>query len=154
MMMSHRWIVLGLSALANGVLASDSRVLALTEGKHDDGRTIRLDKTVACPPGRTYALWTTDDGVHSFFVPASRVGSGPGDEYTILFNPAADPEGLSQGTKGARILAASPGRFFAFEWIAFSGDTSLGRNAPPSAPASVRNESPPPTCAREKVGAR
>lgn len=144
-MMSHRWIVLGLSALANGVLGSDSRLLALTQGKEDAGRTVRLERTAACSPERAYALWSTDEGVHSFFAPASHVGSGPGDEYTILFNPAADPEGLSQGTKGARILAASPGRFFAFEWIAFSGDASLGRNAPPSAPASVRNESPLPT---------
>jgi uncharacterized protein YndB with AHSA1/START domain len=145
MMMSHRWVLLGLSALANATLAADSRLLALTQGKQDGGRTVKLERTVACSPERAYALWSTDEGVRSFFAPASRIGRGPGDEYTIVFNPAGDPEGLSQGTKGARILAASPGLFFAFEWIAFSGDASLGSSAPPIAPASVRNESPLPT---------
>ena len=46
---------------------------------------------------------------------------------------------------GARILASVPGRFFAFEWITFAGDASLGRNAPPIAAPDVRNESPVPT---------
>ncbi len=143
--MRHRWIMLVLSALAGGAVASDSHLLALTRGKIDDGRTIRLDKSVACSPARTYALWSTDEGVRTFFAPASRIGRAAGEEYTILFAPGADPEGLSHGTKGARILAASPPAFYAFEWIAFAGDASLGRNAPPVAPLSVRNESPPPT---------
>jgi len=143
--MHHRWIYLALSALANGALASDSAVLALTHGKEDGGRTIRLEKTVACSPARTYAMWSTDEGVRAFFAPASRIGQATGDEYTIMFAPAADPDGLSHGTKGARILAASPNRFLAFEWIAFAGDASLGRNAPPIAPPALRNESPPPT---------
>src|SRR6185295_6021201 len=84
---------------------SDSQLLRLTQGKHDSGRTIRLQKTVACTPDRTYQLWSTDDGVRSFFAPASRIGRGAGDEYRILFSPDKDPEGLSHGTKGARILA-------------------------------------------------
>jgi len=143
--MKHRWFFLALVALAQVALASDSRVLALTAGKHDNGNTIRLEKTVACSPARTYAMWSTDDGVRSFFAPASRIGRGAGEEYTILFSPAADPQGLAHGTKGARILAASPGRFLAFEWITFAGDASLGRNAPPIAPPPVRNELPLPT---------
>lgn len=125
--------------------ASDSRLLGLIEGKRDDGRTIRLEQTVACSPQRTYALWSTDDGVRTFFAPGSRIGRGAGDEYTILFSPADDPQGLSHGTRGARILAMSPGRFLAFEWITFAGDASLGPNAPPPAPPQVRNESPLPT---------
>src|SRR6185436_19323027 len=107
--------------------------------------TIRLEKMVACTPQRAFALWSTDDGVQAFFAPASRIGRAAGDEYTILFSPAADPQGLSHGTKGARILAMSPGRFLAFEWITFAGDATLGRNAPPVAAASIRNESPLPT---------
>jgi hypothetical protein len=56
-----------------------------------------------------------------------------------------DPQGLSHGTKGARILALAPGRFLAFEWITFAGDASLGANAPPVAKPELRNESPLPT---------
>jgi uncharacterized protein YndB with AHSA1/START domain len=143
--MNHRWVLLGMSALANVALATDSQLLALTQGKRDGGNTIRLEKDVSCSPARTFALWSTDDGVRTFLAPASRIGRGAGEEYTILFAPAADPQGLAHGTKGARILASAPGRFLAFEWITFAGDSSLGDNAPPIAPASTRNESPPPT---------
>jgi uncharacterized protein YndB with AHSA1/START domain len=142
---NHCWVLLGLSALANGALASDSRVLALAQGKQDTGRTIKLEKTVSCAPARTYAMWATDEGVRTFFAPASRIGRDAGDEYTILFAPAADPEGLSHGTKGARILVAAPSKLLAFEWIVFAGDATLGRNAPPVAPMAMRNETPLPT---------
>ena len=124
---------------------SDSRLLGLTQGKHDDGRTIRLEKTVACTPARTFALWSTDEGVRTFFAPGSRIGRGAGDEYTILFKPVDDPQGLSHGTNGARILASVPGRFLAFEWITFAGDASLGPNGPPLAAPHIRNELPLPT---------
>jgi hypothetical protein len=90
-------------------------------------------------------LWSTDEGVRAFFAPASRIGRGAGDEYTILFSPVNDPQGLSHGTNGARILASTPGRFLAFEWITFAGDPSLGPNGPPVAPPHVRNASPLPT---------
>ena len=70
--MNHRWVLLGLSALAGGALASDSRLIALTQGKQDTGRTIKLEKTVSCSPARTYAMWATDEGVRAFFAPASR----------------------------------------------------------------------------------
>jgi uncharacterized protein YndB with AHSA1/START domain len=128
-----------------GAGASESRVLELTQGKQDNGRTIRLETIVACPPERTFALWSTNEGVRTFFAPAGHIGRGMGDEYTILFSPARDPEGLSHGTKGARIIASVPGRFLAFEWITFAGDSSLGPNGPPVAALLVRNESPLPT---------
>jgi uncharacterized protein YndB with AHSA1/START domain len=140
-------IVLFVTAMSVGAAsaAPESRLLGLTQGKSDAGRTIRLERQVACTPQRTFALWSTDDGVRTFFAPAAHIGQGVGDEYRILFSPDADPEGLSHGTKGARILASSPGQFLAFEWITFAGDASLGPNAPPVAPADVRNESPLPT---------
>ncbi len=133
------------AAMAQAAGESDSQLLRLTAGKHDGGRTIRLERTVACTPDRTFALWSTDEGVRTFFAPSSRIGRGAGEEYTILFKPVDDPQGLSHGTKGARVLASVPGRFLAFEWITFAGDASLGRNAPPLAPPEVRNESPLPT---------
>ena len=133
------------AASAQAVAESDSRLLALVQGKHDGGRTIRLEKTVACTPARTFALWSTDDGVQTFLAPGSHIGRGADDEYTVLFKPDDDPQGLAHGTKGARILASAPGRFLAFEWITFAGDASLGRNAPPLAAPDIRNESPLPT---------
>ena len=117
--MNMRRTLCGLAAcafIANAwsAVASESRVLELTQGKKDSGHTIRIEKSIACTPQRTFALWSTDEGVQAFFAPASRIGRAAGDEYTILFSPAADPEGLSHGTKGARILAKSPDRFLAF----------------------------------------
>jgi len=124
---------------------SDSQLLQLMHGKQDNGRTIRLQKIVVCTPERTFLLWSTSDGVRSFFAPSSRIGRGVGDEYRILCRPADDPEGFAHGTKGARILATSPGRFLAFEWITFAEDASLGPNGPPVAAPEILNESPLPT---------
>src|SRR6185295_14034251 len=39
----------------------------------------------------------------------------------------------------------TPGRLVVFEWIAFAGDSTLGKNAPPIAPPSLRAPRPLPT---------
>lgn len=117
----------------------------LMEGKAKTSRTIELEAMVDAPPSEVYALWSTREGVKKFFSPDAQIGTAEGEPYTIIFAPDADPKGLSHGTRGARILKMNPGKFLAFEWITFAGDTLLGKNAPPYAPANQRNMNPLPT---------
>lgn len=132
-----------LAAAATPALAAHDATLMAGKAWTKQSITLRAD--VACTPAEAYALWTTAEGVKRFFAPAARIEARPGGEYTILFSPAKDPEGLSHGTKGARVLRAVPGRELSFEWITFAGDALLGANAPPVAPRSMRDTSPLPT---------
>ena len=106
----------------------------LMKGKIKTKHTIELEKIVNAPPPEVFKLWTSADGVKKFFAPDAHIGTRPGDEYTILFFPKEDPEGLVHGTKGARILEFVPDKKLAFEWVTFAGDNLKGRNAPPYAP--------------------
>ena len=108
-------------------------------------RTVVLQAETQCSPDEAYALWSTSEGVKRFFAPTARIDLRPGGEYTILFFPEKDPDGLSHGTKGARVLKTVPGQSLSFEWITFAGDANLGRNAPPPAPRSLRDVTPLPT---------
>lgn len=118
---------------------------SLMEGKVKTGRSVVLEAETQCSSDDAYALWSTSEGAKRFFAPAARIDARPGGEYTILFLPEKDPDGLSHGTKGARVLKAIPGKSLAFEWITFAGDGALGRNAPPLAPRSLRDAVPLPT---------
>src|SRR5204862_7467491 len=61
-----------------------------TKTKH----TIELEKIVNAPPAEVFKLWTSAEGVKKFFAPGAHIGTKPGVEYTILFFPKEDPEGL------------------------------------------------------------
>ncbi|HSS21533.1 MAG TPA: SRPBCC domain-containing protein [Pyrinomonadaceae bacterium] len=117
----------------------------LFEGRQKTNHTVSVDAVIDATPQAVYRLWTTADGVKKFFAPAARIGATAGAEYTIVFSPDRDPQGLLFGTKGARILALSPGNKISFEWITFAGDPSQGKDGPPFVPADIRNVSPLPT---------
>jgi uncharacterized protein YndB with AHSA1/START domain len=98
----------------------------LMAGKVQTDHTIRLEKTVDLPPDRAFEMWATEAGVRSFYAPAAHIDPRVGGRYEILFAPDKDPQGLSHGTTGARILKYEPGRSLWFEWIAFAADANLG----------------------------
>jgi uncharacterized protein YndB with AHSA1/START domain len=114
---------------------------ALMEGKKTTDRTIHLDTFVDLSPSEVFQLWTSADGVKTFFAADGRIDARPGGCDTIIFFPSEDPEGHSHGTKGARVLEHVPNRKLAFDWITFAGDEILGHNAPPA----ERNVKPLPT---------
>jgi uncharacterized protein YndB with AHSA1/START domain len=118
---------------------------ALMAGKEKTDRTIRYEVIADVTPDEVYRMWTTPEGVRRFFAPAARIDARPGGRYEILFAPNKDPEGLSHGTTGARVLRAEPGKLLAFEWITFAGDTDLGEKGPPMASPEMRNARPLPT---------
>jgi hypothetical protein len=141
-------LILSASLLAASAMASaaeSSRLLALAGGKADTGNTITLSQDVQCGADRSYAMWSTEAGVKSFFAPDARIGTELGGDYNVIFFPADDPAGVRHGTAGARVLARDPGHFLAFEWVVFAGDTAKGRNAPPYADESLRRPNPLPT---------
>ena len=117
----------------------------LMRGKVKAEKTIRLEKMVNASPDELFQLWTTDVGVRAFFAPAARIDPKVGGAYTIIFNPAADPNGDSFGTNGARILEFQrPGKL-SFEWITFTDVAKPVAGGPPAIAASVRNARPIPT---------
>lgn len=149
--MSARWATLAvlLAWLSPSVAGaqpsvSESRLAGRLPGKADTGRSVRLEADVACPPARAYALWATSDGAQSFFAPRARIGA-VGGPYEVMFFPDDDPDGRVHGTRGAHVLAAEPGRFYAFEWVVFAGDDRRGNNAPPYAEAALRLPATLPT---------
>lgn len=143
---------IALSASA-AVLLLGAAVMAdedLMAGKVDTGRTITLEATVDAPPPAVFALWTTEQGIQSFFAPKAVIDPRVGGRYEIAFFPQFDPDGESAGTKGARILRFERDRALSFEWFTFvSSDLSAvappGAAGPPLVPAAVRNVRPIPT---------
>jgi len=79
-------------------------------------RQIRVAVTVAATPEQVWPLWTTDQGVRSFFAPGSHIELRVDGAYEIFFDPAA-PAGL-RGADGMRLLAVEPNRRLAFTWNA------------------------------------
>jgi hypothetical protein len=110
-------------SVTDGLAAAPSRLARTLPGKVDTGRSIALSADVTCAPRAAYDLWATTDGVAKFFAPKSEIGA-VGGPYTIVFYPDDDPEGVRHGTAGARVLAREPGRFLAFEWVTFAGDSA------------------------------
>jgi uncharacterized protein YndB with AHSA1/START domain len=111
---------------------SPSRLGGVVPGKTETGRAISLSMSVGCPPDVAERMWSTVDGVKSFFAPHAKIGD-VGGPYELAFYPKDDPQGRRYGTAGARVLAREPGRFFAFEWVTFAADAHKGRGAPPAA---------------------
>jgi uncharacterized protein YndB with AHSA1/START domain len=143
--MRFRCPLVAVALLATVTTLDAQTSVDLMAGKVKTERTVRLETTVDASPAEVYRLWTTADGVKRFFAPAARIDARPGGEYTILFAPAQDPQGLSHGTKGARVLKLVDGKEAWFEWITFTADTLLGTSAPPVAPRSERDVVPLPT---------
>jgi uncharacterized protein YndB with AHSA1/START domain len=117
----------------------------LWDGKARTDRTVVVEATLDAAPRKVFEAWTTPEGLESFFAPRAVVEPRLGGAYTIVFDPEGDPEGLSKGTKGARILRFEPDRALAFEWITFIAQAGLGPELPPYLPPAQRNARPLPT---------
>jgi uncharacterized protein YndB with AHSA1/START domain len=88
----------------------------LWAGKTDTGRTITLEKTLEMPPAEVYKLWTTRDGIRTFFAPEIHLDPEVGGRYEIVFDPIKDPAGAKIGSHGARILRLVPNKEVAFDF--------------------------------------
>lgn len=79
-------------------------------------RQIKVAVTVPATPEQVWPLWTTDEGVRSFFAPSSHIELKVDGAYEIFFDPSA-PAG-QKGADGMRLLVVEPHRRIAFTWNA------------------------------------
>jgi uncharacterized protein YndB with AHSA1/START domain len=92
-------------------------------GQHAQAeRAIHLEKVVKGSVDDVWKAWTTQDGIVTFFAPASRVEPRVDGAYELYFAPPDQGAG-NRGGEGNRILALDPGKMISFSW-----------NAPPSLP--------------------
>lgn len=82
-----------------------------------DIRSLTKVVTVAASPLDVWSVWTSNDGIASWWgPPASNIELRIGGAFELFFMPDA-PEGL-RGSDGCRVLAYVPGESFSFTWNA------------------------------------
>jgi uncharacterized protein YndB with AHSA1/START domain len=89
---------------------------ALGVGGSANERVLRAEMVVDGPVQEVWRAWATDEGVRTFFAPASRVEARVDGAYQILFFPERAPG--RRGAEGARILVLEPPTRIAFTWDA------------------------------------
>lgn len=102
-------------------------------------RRIHVAVTVRAPLERVWELWTTNEGVRSFFAPGSNIDAKVDGMYELFFAPSA-PVG-QRGAEGMRLLVVEPRQRIAFTW-----------NAPASL-AEIREQRTVVTVTFDAVGA-
>ncbi|MFZ5979506.1 MAG: SRPBCC domain-containing protein [Candidatus Zixiibacteriota bacterium] len=79
-------------------------------------RVLTREKTVKAPLDLVWKLWTTTEGVKSFFASNADVDLRIGGPYEIYFEPSA-PFGM-RGSEDCRVLSFLPMEMLSFEWNA------------------------------------
>lgn len=83
---------------------------------HAAERAIDKEMLVAAGVDQVWDVWTTREGITSFFAPDARIEARVGGAFQVYFDPGAEP-----GLKGAddmRFLALQPRRMISFDWSA------------------------------------
>ena len=79
-------------------------------------RVIQKQTITSVPLEEAWRNWTTAEGVSTFFAPKSSIEAKVGGPYELFFDLKA-PRGF-QGTEGCRVLALTPMKTIAFEFVA------------------------------------
>ena len=87
---------------------------------------IQLDVVVLADLDTVWDVWTTKDGISSFFAPDCKIDIQPGGAYEMYFDTEA-PDG-QKGGEGNVIMAVESKQMLSFTW-----------NAPPTLP-NVRSQ--------------
>lgn len=133
-------------------LASLTIVLVLSPGAARADRVLRTELVLAAPVEAVWNLWTTAEGITSFFAPGANVEPRVDGLYEIFFNPAAEPG--KRGADGMRILAFEPRKRLSFTWNAPPSQPYGARGALISLQASTRRSSPPGRTPPRRTGSR
>ncbi len=80
-------------------------------------RSIDLSVDLPAPRADVWQVWTTADGLQSFFAPEVNMELRVGGPFEILFAPPDASLG-ERGGEGCRVLAYTPGEMLAFSWNA------------------------------------
>jgi len=84
-------------------------------------RTIQEQLILNAPPEKVYELWTTEQGLKSFFAPKCKIEIKPFGAFEMYF--LLNNEYGEQGSEGCKVLSFVPNRMLSFTW-----------NAPPHLP--------------------
>lgn len=79
-------------------------------------RKLQREYTLPAAVSRVWNLWTTTQGIQSFFSKNCRIGNEPGDPFEIYF--LMDAPAGSRGSERCTILRKEPLTRFAFSWNA------------------------------------
>lgn len=63
-----------------------------------------------------WEMWTTKDGITSFFAPKANIGGGVGEPFEVLIDTSAEKG--KQGNEGCVITQYQPGEKLGFQWVA------------------------------------
>jgi uncharacterized protein YndB with AHSA1/START domain len=102
------------SALAAALLSTPPTTLAAE-------RALDKQVLVQATPEQAWAVWTTREGITSFFAPDAEIDARVGGAFHIHIDPLAEPG--SRGADDMRYMALQAPRMLSFDW-----------NAPPSLP--------------------
>ncbi len=76
--------------------------------------TVSTSVVVELPVAEAWRLWTTPDGVASFFAPASNIELRPQGPFELFFLPDAEPG--QRGSEGTIILGYQEERMLSVSW--------------------------------------
>lgn len=114
------WILT--TGLAAGLLAAGSATASVRDAEPRNpvrtDRSIVLKAVVDAPLADVWELWTTENGVRSFFGEDALIEAREGGRYEIYFLSRDAPDSDANSSKGARILRLDPKSTLAFEWAA------------------------------------
>lgn len=79
-------------------------------------RSIVMNAVVEVSPERVFGQWLSREGVNRFFGEDAVIEPRVGGAYEIYFLPRTNPQSDANSTKGAKVLALTPGRELSFEW--------------------------------------
>ena len=99
-----------------GLFFLAAATVAVLSGAARADRVLRAELVLDAPIETVWKLWTTEEGVTSFFAPGCRIEPKIDGAYDIYFNPAGAPG--EKGAEGMRIVAFEPNARLAFTWSA------------------------------------
>jgi len=105
-------IVLGVASVTRSIQAEEVMTL---------DRRIDLETTVAGSLAEVWDVWTTTEGITSFFASQADIKLEIGGSFELYFAPS-EPDG-SRGSEDCKVLSYLPEEMLSFSW-----------NAPPSIP--------------------
>ena len=88
----------------------------MQKNKLGSDRVIHVETILPVSIEDVWKVWTTSDGITSFFAPACNVKLKVGGPYEILFDLEAEPG--KRGSEGTHILALQPPNLLSFTWSA------------------------------------
>lgn len=87
---------------------------AAPAGEPENPAPVTASIEVEAPVSEAWRVWTTDEGIRSFFAPGSNIELTPGGPYEVYFLPDAEPG--TRGSEGTHVLGYQDQRMLTVTW--------------------------------------